>query len=323
MNNVLSDKHGRTVDYLRVSVTDRCNLSCCYCKTEEFKLLAREEILSLEESARIVDIASGIGVHHIRVTGGEPLIRRNIVHFTEMVRALPAIDDISITTNGTVLERFAQQLFEAGVKRINISLDTLKRDRFARITKRDRLADVLRGIDSALETGFSPVKLNVVVIEDVNDDEILDFARLTLEKPLSVRFIEHMPIDRSHSYVSQAAITARLKTMGALIPVSGVEGNGPARYVKYEDAKGTLGIIAPMSHPFCSGCNRLRLTVDGRLLPCLMSNRSYDVKGMIRDRASDEEVAELIMRAVREKPLAPVSDDGEKNIGKPMASIGG
>lgn len=323
MKQAMIDGHKRAVDYLRVSVTDRCNLNCTYCKTPDFRLLKRDEILSLEESVRIVRIAASLGISKVRITGGEPLIRKNIIHFIEMVRDLPDIDELSLTTNGTLLAQFSGTLRDAGVKRVNISLDTLKRERFKQITSQDKLDEVLHGIEVALATGFSSVKLNVVVIKDMNDDEILDFARLTFDQPLSVRFIEHMPIRKSHSYVSLGEIENTLRELGTPIPTSSVPGAGPARYVRYEGAKGTIGIIAPMSRAFCDRCNRLRLTVDGRLLPCLMGMESYDVKLLIRNGASDEEIEELIVRVVKEKPLAPASANGAKRIRKPMASIGG
>jgi cyclic pyranopterin phosphate synthase len=321
----LVDTHRRKIDYLRISITDRCNLNCSYCKTEDFKLLERDEILTLEESARIVKVASSLGVSKVRITGGEPLIRRNIIHFIRMVRDIPGIDEISLTTNGTLLAGFADELVDAGIKRINISLDTLKRERFKKITSKDKLGEVLEGIEKALDAGFSPVKLNVVVMKGVNDDEILDFGQLTFEHPLSVRFIEHMPIQKSHTYVPVSAVMKGLSELGALIPLPACDviGNGPAHYVKYEDAKGTIGFISPLSHSFCDRCNRLRITVDGRLFPCLMSGTSYDVKQIIRSKGSDEDIAQLILQVVREKAPGPVSDDESKKIGKPMASIGG
>ncbi len=324
MENRLIDRFGRKIDYMRVSVTDRCNLRCMYCTPDNFTLLKRDEILTLEETSRIIRVASECGIIKVRITGGEPLIRRNLIHLIQMVNDTPDVKDISITTNGTLLPEFAEQLFASGIKRVNISLDTLKRERFREITKSDKLNDVLLGIETVLRIGFSPIKINVVVIKGVNEDEILDFARLTKEKPLYIRFIEHMPISKNHSYFSLESIKNRLEGLGDLTTVSSVDGNGPAVYMKYKDAKGAIGIIAPMSKGFCDDCNRLRLTADGRLFLCLMDEKNIDLKKIIRSGGTDEEIKSLIKDAVRTKPLSPINS---KVIGgnqsKSMASIGG
>ncbi|TES90127.1 MAG: GTP 3',8-cyclase MoaA [Candidatus Cloacimonadota bacterium] len=322
-NNELIDRYGRRIDYLRVSVTDRCNLKCIYCKTEDFELLRREDILTLEETARIVKLASEMGIRNIRITGGEPLIRRNLAHLVQMINDLKNIEDISLTTNGILLNEFAESLFNTGVKRVNISLDTLKRDRFKKITKSDRLGDVLHGIETVLRIGFSPVKINVVVIKGINEDEILDFARLTKEKPISVRFIEHMPLSEPHSYFPLDSIRKELMKLGELFPASNVKGCGPAVYMRYKKAKGTIGIIMPMSEEFCDNCNRLRLSADGRLFPCLMGERFIDLKGRLRSGGNDKEIKQLIKDAVLTKFLSPVDSKGNKMIKKSMASIGG
>jgi len=322
-NNELIDRFERKIDYLRVSVTDRCNLRCTYCTPEEFKPLRREEILTLEETAKIVELASDLGISKVRITGGEPLLRRNLVHLVLMLNNIGAIDDISMTTNGILLKQFAKLLFDSGVKRINVSLDTLKKETYKKITKFDRLDDVLTGIEEALKVGFSPVKLNIVVMKGINDSEILDFAKLTKEKPLSVRFIEHMPLLKPHSYFSLINIRDKLMKLGELIPVSDIKGNGPAVYVKYKDALGSIGIIAPMSKGFCNNCNRLRLTADGRLFPCLMGEEFVDLKDALRKGADEEQMKHIIERAVLLKELSPDNSKGYKKIGKPMASIGG
>ncbi len=322
-NNRLIDRFNRTIDYLRVSVTDRCNLRCTYCSTDDFPLLEREEILTLEELARVVRCASEFGIKKVRITGGEPLIRKNIVHFIQMLHSIDSIEDLSITTNGTLLQDYAGLLFKAGIKRLNISLDTLKRERFVEITGRDKLNDVLRGIDVALETGFSPVKLNVVVIQGSNEDEILDFAELTREKPLTVRFIEHMPIHKRHAFFSLKDVQRKLEKYGKLIAVTDIKGAGPAHYMKYEDAPGRIGIIAPMSEGFCERCNRLRLTADGHLYVCLMNEISTDIKKVLRSGGTDDELKRFIRDTVQKKPFSPAETNGGKVVGKPMASIGG
>lgn len=317
------DKFGRRIDYLRVSVTDRCNLRCIYCKLDDFTLLEREEILTLEETAHIIKLASELSIRKVRITGGEPLIRKNILHLIQMIGNISSINDIAITTNGTLLPEFAKELFTAGIKRVNISLDTLKRERFKEITKQDKLNNVLDGIETVLRLGFEPVKINVVVIKGLNEDEILDFAELTKRKPLVVRFIEHMPIKEPHSYFSLGCIKEKLMTIGELTPVSTLKGNGPAFYMKYKNAKGAIGIIAPMSEGFCNDCNRLRLTADGRLFPCLMSEKFVDLKGALRSGGTDREIKHLIKDTILLKPLSPIDSNGRKIIKKPMASIGG
>jgi cyclic pyranopterin phosphate synthase len=319
----LIDRFGRTIDYLRVSVIDRCNLRCIYCKTEEYTQVPRKEILSLEEIFRIVRCASECGISKVRITGGEPLIRKNLVYLISMVNTLDTIEDISLTTNGTLLEKYGEVLFSSGVRRVNISLDTLKRERFKRITGTDRLDDVLKGIETALTVGFSPVKINVVVVKDLNEDEIRDFAKLTLERPITVRFIEHMPVHTSHVYFSLKNIHKILTELGEIKTQNTIVGNGPAVYVKYRGSPGSIGIITPMSNGFCEGCNRLRLTAEGRLYTCLMSDKFFDVKKVIRLGGSDQEIKSVFKKAVREKPASPDESNGEKVIRKPMASIGG
>ena len=323
MKSEIIDRFGRRIDYLRVSVTDRCNLKCIYCNLDDFTLLERKEILTLEETARIIKLASELGISKIRITGGEPLIRKNLIHLIKMIGNISSINDISITTNGILLSEFAKELFTAGIKRVNISLDTLKRDRFKEITKQDKLNNVLDGIETVLRLGFEPVKINVVVIKGLNEDEILDFAELTKRKPIVVRFIEHMPIKEPHSYFSLRDIKKELMTIGELITVSTLKGNGPAYYMKYKNAKGVIGIIAPMSKGFCDNCNRLRLTADGRLFLCLMSDTFVNLKGKMRNGGTNKEIKTLIKDAVQKKQLSPTESEGKKIIWEPMASIGG
>lgn len=321
--NGFVDRFGRKIDYLRVSVIDRCNLRCVYCETDEYSHVPRKEILSLEEISRIIRCASECGITKVRITGGEPLIRRNLIYLISMINGMETIEDISITTNGTLLRENGQTLFTAGVKRVNISLDTLKRERFKEITRRDRLHDVLSGIDTALSVGFSPVKINVVVVKGLNEDEILDFAKLTKEKPITVRFIEHMPIQKSHSYFPLKDIQNKLSELGEVEVQNSIVGNGPALYMKYQSAPGSIGIITPMSKGFCDDCNRLRLTAEGRLFTCLMSNESFDVKKVVRGGGSDRDIKEVFEKAVNKKPASPDESNGDRVIRKPMASIGG
>ncbi|HID90183.1 MAG TPA: GTP 3',8-cyclase MoaA, partial [Anaerolineae bacterium] len=284
-----SDTYGRPIQYLRVSVTDRCNLRCVYCMPEEgIPLISHEEVLRYEEIVRVVRIAVEMGFVHVRLTGGEPLVRKGIVDLVRELACIPGLDDLSMTTNGILLARHAEDLARAGLRRVNISLDTLRPDRFRRITRWGRLEDVLEGREAALAAGLRPVKVNTVVVRGLNDDEVVDLARLTLEPDWHIRFIEVMPLGEGAHWagdgvVSAAEIRRRIEAaLGPLTAVRGEAGAGPARYYRLPGAEGTLGFISPVTEHFCHACNRLRLTSDGRLLPCLLSGVAIDLRTPLR-----------------------------------------
>lgn len=328
---IMIDEYNRDISYLRVSVTDRCNLRCRYCMPKEgLSLAGHDDILRYEEMLRIIGVAVRMGVAKVRITGGEPLIRRGVVDFIARLKALEGLRDISITTNGILLEKFAPGLFAAGVKRINVSLDSLDAEKYARITRGGQLGDVLRGIDAVHRLGFSPIKINVVVIKGVNDDEVLNFAGLTLDKPYQVRFIELMPFGsgKNDRYLSNEVVMARI---GDTYPLEAAAGagagtDGPARVYRIAGGAGEIGFISPLSHSFCSSCNRLRLTADGCLRACLLMDEEIDLKTPLRSGCSDKDIEELIRGAVRKKSEQHSAARGEgvlKKCAKQMSSIGG
>jgi len=323
------DAYNRSISYLRISVTDRCNLRCIYCMPEEgIPLKPHHELLTFEEITRIVKIAASLGITKIRLTGGEPLTRKGIVDLVRMIASVPGIEDLAMTTNGVLLPTFAYKLKEAGLKRVNVSLDTLKPERFRRITRVGNLEDVLKGIEEARKAGLTPIKINMVVLEGFNRDEVIDFARLTISEEWHVRFIEVMPVGSEAEgnlgqYVSMKEVREEIeKTLGPLIPAN-LKGNGPARYFRLEGAKGTIGFITPISEHFCYQCNRLRLTPDGRIRPCLLSDFEVDLKSAIRSGATDEEIAEIIKEAVHLKPERHQLEASSFPSGRAMAEIGG
>lgn len=324
------DDFGRAIHYLRVSVTDRCNLRCVYCMPAEgIEKQSHTGILRYEELEQILRIAAELGINKVRLTGGEPLVRLGLVDFVRRVAAIPGIDDFSLTTNGTLLARHASALAEAGLQRVNISLDTLRPDRFAQITRLGRLEDVWAGMEAAQAAGLRPIKLNMVVVRGLNDDEVSDFARRTLSDGWHVRFIELMPIGANVEWASSrvvpvAEIAARIEAeVGSLQPVHGPTGNGPARYYQLPGAAGTIGFIAALSDHFCSSCNRLRLTADGRLRPCLMSEEEIDLRGPLRAGASNQELKELLTQAIQRKPQRHHLDRTLGPQDRTMAQIGG
>lgn len=325
----LLDKFSRRINYLRVSVTDRCNLRCVYCMpVQGLDALPHGEILSYEEILRVVRISVGLGITKVRITGGEPLVRRGIAGLLKNIAGMPGVEDLSLTTNGILLAPMARELKECGLRRVNISLDTLKPEVFERITCRPGLSDVLEGIDRALKEGLSPVKVNVVAMRGVNDGEILAFADFAARKGIEVRFIEFMPSRREvwaeDSYVPSSEILEILKTGYDLEPIPGRGSNsGPGRVFRLPGA-GRVGVISPLSDHFCGSCNRLRLTSDGRLRSCLFSDTEIDLKARLRDGSGDGEITELLRRAVAEKPErhdAANYDSG--HCGMSMSRIGG
>ena len=304
----LIDQFSRPITYLRISVTDKCNLRCIYCMPEGgLPWLPKSEILSYEEIVAIVAAAADAGVRSIRITGGEPLIRRNIARLISAIASVPGIEDIALSTNALLLADQIDELLAAGLRRVNISLDTLREDRFFAIARRAGLDDVKRGIRSAVEAGLRPVKLNCVVMRGHNDDELEDFARMTIEQPIFVRFIEVMPVHenaalQTEAYVSTDEILARITAIDELQPVSGPSGNGPARYFAFPNAQGAVGVISPLSHDYCERCNRVRLTADGRLRMCLFGDQHVDLRTPLRAGASRSELEELLRSAMAIKP---------------------
>lgn len=305
----LHDSFSRTISYLRISLTDQCNLRCLYCRSitgEE--QLARLDLLSFAEIMRVVRVAVGLGIAKVRLTGGEPLVRAGVASFVRELAAIPGLAEIRLTTNGVLLAPMAAELYQAGVRKLNISLDSLKRQRFAEITGGDCFERVWAGIEEARRIGFAPIKINVVVMAGVNDDEVVDFARLAFDQPLHVRFIEFMPIGSGNAwaesrYLPASQIRARLESaFGALAPLSSHKLDGPARLFAMPGAQGTIGFISPLSDHFCDTCNRLRLTSAGKLRSCLLTDRETDIKSILRGGGSDQEIEALILATIREKP---------------------
>jgi len=326
----LIDGFNRIIDYLRISITDRCNLRCRYCMPEEgIKLIPHDDLLTFEEITRVVRVFSKLGISKVRLTGGEPLVRRGVDDLIHYLNRIPGIHDLSLTTNGVLLDSFAIPLFEAGLRRINISLDSLRPERFHHITRRDSFARVWSGIEKALELGFHPVKLNVVVIKGLNDDEIVDLARLTMEIPLHVRFIEYMPSGEGRAWKADEVLTIEqirdeIARLGPLSKVPSEGNNGPATMYHWKDARGQIGLISPVSRHFCERCNRLRLTSDGKLRLCLFSDEEIDLRGYLRDGCDDEKLKELLELALLKKPQGHVINTHYfKKCQRNMSSIGG
>jgi cyclic pyranopterin phosphate synthase len=289
------------------------------------RLMSHRDILTYEEIYTIARAAAELGINKVRLTGGEPLVRSGLTELVKMLAQIEAIDDISLTTNGTLLSRYAAELKQAGLKRVNISLDTLKSGKFRLIT-RDilNLGDVLEGIEAARSVGLNPVKLNTVVMSGINDDELLDFAAKTINEEWHVRFIEFMPINSSASYfVSVSDMRRRLELLGQLEPCLPSVGNGPAKYFRFPHAKGTIGFITPVSEHFCFHCNRLRLTADGRLRPCLLASDEVDLKPPLRGGIPSAGLKQLIEAAVADKPLRHHLAEGYVPKDRPFSQVGG
>ena len=322
----LSDSFQRPIDYLRISVTDRCNLRCIYCMPAEgVRLMSHEDILSYEEIHKVAEAAAELGIKKLRITGGEPLVRAGLPKLVQMLAQIDAIDDISLTTNGILLAHYAAELKSAGLRRVNVSLDTLKPDRFKEITRYGNFADVLEGIEVAKSVGLIPTKINVVVMPGINDDELIDFATKTITEEWHVRFIEHMPFGEhanTFTFISVAEMRQRLAVLGELEPCS-FKGNGPAKYFRLPQAKGTIGFITPVSEHFCFNCNRLRLTADGKLRPCLLSEEEIDLRQPLRSGISSAELKSLIKKAVANKPLRHNLAEGRVPQDRPFSQVGG
>ncbi|MBK1812062.1 GTP 3',8-cyclase MoaA [Clostridium sp. YIM B02505] len=316
------DSYGRNINYLRISVTDLCNLRCKYCMPEKgIKKACHDEILRFEEIEEIVKKFVSLGVNKIRITGGEPLVRTDIVTLIKRLSKLNGIDEIAMTTNGTLLKKHAKALKEAGLTRVNISLDTLNDEKYKTITKGGTLKDVLEGISEAKKVNLTPIKLNVVLIKDFNEDEIVDFVNLTKDEEIDVRFIELMPIGQVkqwslNRYLSNETV---LKKVPELIQIKSKDISSPAKYYRLPEGKGNIGLINPISCKFCSNCNRIRLTSDGKLKACLHSNNEIDIKGLIRD---GKDITEVLYNIVKHKPKEHGLEDGEY-IEREMTAIGG
>ncbi len=326
---MLIDKYNRHLNYLRISVTDRCNLRCMYCMPRRFvPKLPHTDILTYEEILRIIRTGIGLGISKIRITGGEPLVRKGICNFLKQVTMLDGLTDISLTTNGVLLGNNIEKIRSAGIKRINISLDTMNRQTYKKITGFDCFDRVWEGIELAHNTGFDPVKINVVPLRGINDNELAEFAKLSFIYPFHIRFIECMPIGNQKSKIKNQKsnilapeIMERISLLGKLNPVKNGKNDGPAERYKFDGATGEIGIIRPISHHFCYKCNRLRLTASGRLRACLLSDRQEDMKGPLRNGCSDKELEEIFLKAVQFKPFEHnVADD---SVSGQMSAIGG
>jgi len=302
----VKDSFGRRIEYLRVSVTDKCNLRCVYCMPlEGLPWLRRDEILSYEEIEEIVRVMSTMGLKRVRITGGEPLVRRGVASLAKKLSCNPRIEDISLSTNAVLLAGQAEALRRAGVARVNVSLDSLRPERVDAISRRPgSYPKIMEGLMAAEAVGFSPIKVNVVLIKGQNDDEIEDFARITRERPWHIRFIEMMPTGSNlelslESFVSCREALARVKALGGLYPALGPRGNGPAKYFRFRGAPGTVGVITPMSHNYCDRCNRMRLTASGQLRPCLFGSIETNLRDPLR---AGEDIRPLIKATLRIKP---------------------
>ena len=324
----LIDTYGRRINYLRLSVTDRCNLRCCYCMPAGgVAKLEHRELLSYEELFRVASACVDQGIEKIRVTGGEPLVRKGLPGFLQRLSGIAGLKELVLTTNGILLHDQAASLREAGVARLNISLDSLKPELFARITRGGEVAKVLAGIAAAERAGFPPVKINMVVMRGVNDQEILDFAALSIDKPYTVRFIEYMPTLLDQGWparsMSGSEILARISERYPLLPLVGTEMAGPARNFKIEGAAGAIGIITPVSGHFCESCNRIRVTAAGVVRGCLFSDQGVNLKPLLQN-SDPLPLRETLRRMVTEKPgRHHLADQGAQNTRLHMSGIGG
>jgi GTP 3',8-cyclase len=326
----LVDSWGREIRSLRVSVTDKCNFRCRYCMPAEgLEWLPREEVLSFEEIARLVRILSEMGVDEIRLTGGEPLVRRDLPVLVSFLAGISGVRDLSLTTNGVLLDRLAGPLVEAGLRRLNVSLDSLSHVRFAEITRRDALDRVLAGLEEAeRHPELGPIKVNCVAMRGFTEEEVPALAELARRKPYVVRFIEFMPLDADEAWREDEVLTggeirALIEERWPLVEIPAKQ-SSTARRFRFADGAGEIGFVNPVSEPFCSSCDRIRLTADGQLRTCLFSRREWDLKTPLRDGSSDDELAALIRFAVRHKELKhKINDPGFVRASRSMSQIGG
>ncbi len=325
----LEDRHHRKLHYLRISVTDRCNLRCIYCVPRDtLPRLAHTDILRYEEILRIVRIGVSLGIDKVRITGGEPLVRKGLMGFLAQLAAISGIREVNLTTNAVLVGPFLEDLRAAGIQRLNISLDTLRRERFARLAGQDSFDQVWDNIRRACDLGFAPLKINVVAMRGINDDEFAEIAALTWKRPFQVRFIEYMPMGNprlNHDpFVSNEEVRRQIESLGKLEPVNRCAQDGPAERFRLAGAVGEIGFISPRTRHFCGDCNRLRLTASGHLRPCLLSDRELDIKTPLRRGAGDRELAEVFNRAARAKPSHHQLDTCcGKSVNSQMNAIGG
>jgi GTP 3',8-cyclase len=324
----ISDSFQRAINYLRISVTDRCNLRCVYCMPEEgIGLMSHLDILSYEEIFTLVKAAAELGIDKVRLTGGEPLVRAGVSDLVRMIAGIDTIKDIALTTNGVLLGKYAVELKEAGLDRVNISLDSLKPERFQQITRCGNLETTLNGIKAAEEAGLTPVKINMVVMAGVNEDEIPDFARKTVTDGWNVRFIEQMPVSAPGKDAAKLFSFKDMKKLidplGKMEPFKVSSGNGPAKYYKLPGATGTIGFITPVTEHFCVECNRLRLTADGKLRLCLLHEDEIDLREPLRSGASIEELKTIIAGAIAKKPQGHNLGEEGNHKGRPFSQVGG
>jgi cyclic pyranopterin phosphate synthase len=325
----LVDRYNRHLNYLRISITDRCNLRCIYCVPREtIQRLTHDEVLRYEEILRLVRLGVRMGIDKIRVTGGEPLVRKGVFDFLTKLARTDGLKELTLTTNGMLLAEHIEEIQQSGIQRLNISLDTLDREKYRRITGVDGFERVWEGIAAADEKGFRPIKLNVVALRGVNDDELLAFAKLTFKYPYHIRFIEYMPIGKDRMQFGPALLVPEIKraieSIGELTPLKRNSNYGPAERFRLKGAKGEIGFISALSHHFCSNCNRLRLTAGGQLRPCLLSDFQVDLKSALRSGATDQELSEIFFEAVRNKPSDhTLSIDNPSGVSCQMSSIGG
>lgn len=306
----LSDSFGRRIEYLRISLTDRCNLRCVYCMPEEgVPYEDLDNVLSFEEIERVVRVLAQAGLKKVRLTGGEPLVRKNTPELATRLTGIAGIREVTLTTNGILLTRDAQALWDAGIRRLNLSMDTLQPERFIKLARRAEFSRVWEGLETALALGFSPIKLNCVLMRGINDDEIAAFGQLTRERPISVRFLEYMPIGQVSNaqwraqYVPNEEVVAQLRALWPDLEALDDSPESTSRNFRIPGALGTVGVINPISHKFCEGCNRLRLTANGKLVPCLSDNYEYDLMGPLRAGCTDQDILEHVAAALAHKPL--------------------
>lgn len=328
--NKLVDRYNRELNYLRISITDRCNLKCFYCMpSKRIRLIPPDDILTYEEILRVASLAVNYGMRKIRITGGEPLIRKGVVKFIKSLSEINGIEDISLSTNGTLLKEYASDLVKAGLKRVNVSMDSLNPRKFKQITGGDYLKRVWDGIRETERVGLNPIKINTVVIKGINDDEILDFAKITLEKPYKIRFIEFMPTAMIDSwsedrFLPNTKIIEIIERFEKLYPVTEQDNSKPARGFRFKNGSGNIGFISPISHHFCSSCNRLRFTADGKLRPCLFSDTEIDIKHLLRNNATDEELINYLkICALKKSKGHKIREEIFNKCNRPMSAIGG
>lgn len=320
----MEDTLGRNINYLRISVTDRCNLRCMYCMPEEgICKKEHDDILSLEEIYEVVKACSELGISKVRITGGEPLVRKGLTGLVNRISELQGIKEVALTTNGILLPKYAKELKAAGLNRVNISLDTMDAEKYSYITRQGSLGDVMAGVDAAEAVGLLPIKLNTVLIGGFNDDEIEDFVNLTMDRAIDVRFIELMPIGQAGHWAKKHFIpnTEILNRVKELQPIQSDDPSSPAKYYRLPGAKGKVGLINPISHTFCGSCNRIRLTADGKFKPCLHSETEIDIKKVLK---SGDSLQEVIMETILQKPMQHnLNCQHNKPIQRDMYRIGG